>query len=543
MEVLMKKTIILILICSLSLLLAGSKATVSGTITDQDGNQFKKANILVYSLVTNKVVKNIPVTDKNYKVDFNENGVYEIRFSAPYHLAHSVTVFVKENLNQKVNIKMTPFKVRDNFDDLQVIFKSEKQGNVKLLMQKGTNGKYSATFKSDEKKINYQLLGLEATGHSVNGTEGEFTGPDDAGDYYSTIGSDNGNYHFVFNPALLPEKRNEKEVKFLDENSEFAILNHLKNKVDFYMNDYYKKLSAFVASGKKRKDFKYDTNELQEILNKYINSDNSEIKKLGLAFYLNAESIIGKRNKNNREKYFSLVKPESDLWSLTPFVFVYNRNVNNNPELKKYYKEFYAKNKNQEIKAQRLSVNYEMAKFSGKKEEMKNIRKLLKEKYSKSRTFKFFEKRFPENPAISVGKTLPKFSVNEISDESKVYTNESFKGKVLLLDFWATWCGPCKSELPHLHKAYEKFKDKGLVILSLSFDRSPDKVEKFRKGKWKMPWCNAFIKDGFSNKIASDFEVVGIPKPILVDRNGKIIELSRNIRGEKLLKTLEKYFN
>jgi len=56
-----------------------------------------------------------------------------------------------------------------------------------------------------------------------------------------------------------------------------------------------------------------------------------------------------------------------------------------------------------------------------------------------------------------------------------------------MIDFWVTWCGPCKAEMPVLHKVYEKFKDKGFEILSISFDQTADAIDKYRKGEWKMP--------------------------------------------------------
>lgn len=536
----MKRSMILFLILSFSLLFGGSKAVVKGTLTDQDGNQFKQANILIYSLITNQVVKNIPLKSKNYKVEIDKKGVYEIRYCAPFHLAQSVTVMVKDNLEETVNVKMVPFEKAENFDQLAVVFKSEKFGDVNSVMHKETDGKYHATFKSDEKRVDYQLLGVEAKGHSVNGTEGEFTGPDDAGDYFSTLKSDKGVYNFTFDPSLLPAPKGKTEIKFLNENSVTAALNKLKSKSDFYMEDYYKKMTVFVKAGNNRKDFKYDSKELEQFFQKYINSEDVEIQKVGLAFYLVSERILTNKNKEYRKKYFAMVKPESDLWSLTPFVFINNFGVEKDPELVKYYKEFFAKNKNKEVKAQRLSMEYAIAKYGGKKEEMKKIRKELKDKYSDSRSYQFFQKRYPENPAISVGKKLPEFEIIDITDETKTYTNESFKGKVLLVDFWATWCGPCKGEMEHLHKAYEKFKDKGFEILSLSFDRSPENVTKYRAGKWKMPWCHSFVKGGFSNKMANDFEVVGIPKPILVGKDGKIIEVDK-LRGDNLLTTIEKH--
>jgi hypothetical protein len=79
--------------------------------------------------------------------------------------------------------------------------------------------------------------------------------------------------------------------------------------------------------------------------------------------------------------------------------------------------------------------------------------------------------------------------------------------------------------------------------LSLSLDYLPETVAKFRNEKWKMPWRNSFISSQEVNKMRETFEVSGIPKPILVSAEGKILEVEEGLRGDELEKTLSKYFN
>ena len=111
-----------------------------------------------------------------------------------------------------------------------------------------------------------------------------------------------------------------------------------------------------------------------------------------------------------------------------------------------------------------------------------------------------------------------------------------------MLDFWSTWCGGCVADMENLHKAYEKYKSKGFEILSLSFDGKLEDVIKFRKNRWKMPWFNSLVEKGFDNDIVKQFDIIGVPTPIMVDKTGKIIALNEDVRGEKLEKVLEKVF-
>jgi alkyl hydroperoxide reductase subunit AhpC len=79
--------------------------------------------------------------------------------------------------------------------------------------------------------------------------------------------------------------------------------------------------------------------------------------------------------------------------------------------------------------------------------------------------------------------------------------------------------------MPHLHAACERFKDRNFTILSLSLDRRPAHVAVFREKHWPMPWLHAFLAGGFENELAQRFDVLGIPRPILVGPSGIIVEL------------------
>ncbi len=152
---------------------------------------------------------------------------------------------------------------------------------------------------------------------------------------------------------------------------------------------------------------------------------------------------------------------------------------------------------------------------------------------------KMVKERFSPTILIALGKNVPVFKVTALEDSSKVYTNETFKGKVYLIDFWATWCGPCVAEMANLHTAYDLFKSKNFEILSLSLDRVPEDVKKFRNEKWKMPWLHAFVTN--DKQLTNEFEVVAIPRPLLVDASGKIVAMENELRGGLLEQTLAKF--
>jgi thiol-disulfide isomerase/thioredoxin len=98
------------------------------------------------------------------------------------------------------------------------------------------------------------------------------------------------------------------------------------------------------------------------------------------------------------------------------------------------------------------------------------------------------------------------------------------KGKVILIDFWATWCGPCVAEIPNVVAAYEKLNPKGFEIVGISFDEDKDALASFVKKK-KMPWAQFFDGAGWKNKFGQSFGINSIPSMWLIDKKGNLRDL------------------
>jgi peroxiredoxin len=131
--------------------------------------------------------------------------------------------------------------------------------------------------------------------------------------------------------------------------------------------------------------------------------------------------------------------------------------------------------------------------------------------------------------ALANGSAFPDFDEKDI--DGKPVSVANYKGKVVLVDFWATWCGPCVGEMPNVISAYQKYHDKGFEIIGISLDQDKDSLTNFIKEK-NMTWQQYFDGQGWQNKLAVKYGINSIPANYLIGKDGKIID--KELRGQAL---------
>ena len=167
---------------------------------------------------------------------------------------------------------------------------------------------------------------------------------------------------------------------------------------------------------------------------------------------------------------------------------------------------------------------------------VERIAKKLTEAYPNSEAVRNFNITLEQKKRLYEGMPAPEFSLLTADGKSKLGPSD-FRGKVLVIDFWASWCGPCRAENPNVKKVYEKYKSKGLEIIGVSLDV---KVDAWRKAIETdgLPWLHMSDLKGWNSIVTDVYQIHGIPMLFVLDENNRIV--GEGLRGEELEKCVQK---
>ena len=366
---------------------------------------------------------------------------------------------------------------------------SEKSGGVE--MQRQSDGTFVATIESPLDALRYQLQGVQADDFPICGTQADSfeknkDNPliaDRSFLYDSVIKAGGHPVRIVFDPNKLPRSQSDADIRFGDADSTPARIVAADRDLRKGVVRYQKSQKAYLAEGKDPKKFQYDfSSDLRTLEQRIEDQHDPLVRQFLMLRYFDFREA--ENNSSMAQRAFKEIPPASLAWSLLwaagPInAFASISKAANQPETEEDYRQqVLATHPDDNVRAGFLFAALRKAHLQGEADKVGRYYTRLMDEFGKTDYARMAAEIAP-NRNILKGKPVPDFKL-------------------------------------------------------ISLDDSAEDVAKFRKSKWPRPWLNARLEDGFGGKVATSFEVVGIPKAILVGKDGQIIAYGEELRGDKL---------
>jgi thiol-disulfide isomerase/thioredoxin len=520
---------------------------IIGTVRDADGKPMKLANVTLAG-VSGPIEVIQAGRDGRFTLETDSTGAFTLMFTGVDHENKTVPVVIPERGGEiGLDVRLRTYPYDEDVSNVVAVgdFNGMSLSGGARKMQRQDDGTYVLEVKVAPRadSLAYQLMNIAGTGHSLNGTQSDWFVYDSGGDYRSVIRVKHGGVARIrFDPAKLRRVPETASVTFRDSTSTAARYALFTQRVQDAREPYFAEQQRMRNEKVSRDSIQawaraYDWSGLAALLDSALAATPDEDLRTTLlaAYVWNAPRV----DSLTARMLLAEVPPESWKWTIGYGVLSRAISASGQPDdYASFALAVLRKNPDRNLRAAVLEYLLGRAYQKKAEAEIALLYAWLVSEYPESFQAQYARTEFDPDRAVQVGRPVPAFSVAALEDSTVTYTNESMKGKVYLVDFWAVWCGPCIAELPNLEAAYQKYKVDWFTILSLSFDSQPEDVTKFRsEGEHKMPWLHAFVTGGFRSELATTFGVLGIPKPILVGADGSIVATS-GLRGEELHKTL-----
>jgi len=535
----------LLLIPSLAAPVACSRANtprqvaIQGTILGADGKPTPMAHARIWRDPYNPLVMVQADHDGSFHLKtFLKPGVYTMDFSGVGHRSAEVNLWVERDRDFRITARLRTHRLVESPKELRLEAKNEQGQITQVPLLPQANGTWTAEIQATGTQLRYRVLGavwlVEGVPFrfGVNGTQGTAFEPTADHNYMSLVPLTNGRAHIVFDPRLTPHGDQPAQMSFEAKDDDLAAAWQVDQDRDAILNlqtlprtgsaDEKRAAQERITAFRKRYADRWEAALAQETRPRVRQA-------LGAALLL-----FSGADKTPVLKAFPADHP---FWTQVGGTELSIAASHADKASSRALMGLILDHREPEEAARLVQVSF----LPMRPEQIENAFAELEALRPKHPVLQKVRAQMKQDQArVAPGQKMPAFQLPSLGDPRVIHTLESFRGRYLLIDFWATWCGPCVGELPGLHKAYEAYKGRGLEVLSLSLDRSPEAIATFRGSqKLPMPWKHAFLEGGMNHPLCQTLRIRSIPRLFLLGPDGTILATEDSLRGEALSHTLE----
>ena len=549
----MSRIVALILLLAPVSAATDSATRISGTLMGSDGRPIPVSHVHVHAWPGGDVLASAAVDpDGNWSLAIDTTGVFLAWFSGVGHRGERAGLFLTGDENRiEIDVRLGRHDLRDEFADAALIgdFNDFALDRGSLPLHSRSDGLLAIDLATEADTLAYQFLGVAWGSPVEDPTTGRYT-YDGSGGYRSVVDLDRSFTTVVFDPATLESGDGIGEVRFADSSSPAGRFGVYSRQLFDRVDAYFETRERAVATGASLTEMRaiyedYDPAPGAAMVATALNSEpDPDLRDIMLVTYMAAPI---KTEPGTARSALDEIPPGSSAWLVQPSGLSKGLTAAGDRERAREYALAVLRSPHSEaggdaeLRPIALSWLLGDALAQGSKEEMDAYHAWLIAEYPDSDAAEKATALYAPDRLIQPGSPIPDFEVRSLDDPSVTYTRDDLAGKVVMLDFWATWCGPCISEMPYMHEAFEKYSPGGFTILSLSFDLEREDVGRFRsEGDWPMPWMHVFVEQGAESELAHSLDVVNIPRAILIGRDGTILATNESLRGERLGETLSR---
>lgn len=469
------------------------------------------------------------------------DGVYSLIAVAPDHRLASSNVFVTSNArNIRVDFTLATNAVPNAaYDSVSIITDARLGFAGARPMKRNSDGTWEATTTVRAGRLAYQVIPYVSgasvdDARSLNGTMQDSVEYDNGGDFMSVIRTKEKSLRVIWDPRRIPSSDEHYSVNVLSLEDQ-RIDSAIRAGRDLFNPTGLPADSAQAAAQRER----VATSVMADALSippgrlQDVALANAALASFGLVRLDPKDTRIADRLVAN-------IPATSAAWTVSEqAIWPILLTAPHAPSLWTYVERVVDAHPN--IGASVLYRAMSVCAREGDDAQMKKLYDRFMRSYANDEIASSVKREFDPERKVKAGNYLPSFSWPLLDDSSTVITPKSLRGKYVLIDLWATWCGPCVAEMPTLERVWKRFKGPKFDIVSISLDQDAAKIAPFRAARYPMAWKHVFTPGVWKSPAAGLFEVSSIPKPILVGPDGRIIAVTTGLRGEELEKTLETY--